>query len=255
MSAIIEKIAIPEMAAYEVSLNKTVSTHFKKNGHGANNSRVERICRYVINAIMSGEFAPGGKINESRVAKELGLSHVPVREAMERLQHENWVQRIPNKGVYVTEITGEDILHVFQLRAMIEAEAVGLTAKHIAAKQLAEIKDVLDIREAALKSGNRSVAIDADSHFHRLLVHFADNPRLSKLHETILLQARGHFFTYSSELPVYAQGIRRKLNKADHANIYEAMKNHKKDKAVALIREHIQIGCETAVKIAELFNT
>ena len=76
-------------------------------------------------------YPPGSLINEAQLAADLNLSRTPIREAISKLEMEGFVQILPKKGIYVTNITFNDVIQVFQTRLEIEPIALKLAAPHL----------------------------------------------------------------------------------------------------------------------------
>ena len=209
----------------------------------------EKVYRHVVDGVCDRKWTTGERIIEAKVARELGISHVPVREAMERLRQEGWVERIPNRGVFVTQFDLEAILGLFQIREMLEVEAVRTLASTITEEQLAELKNVTGLYISAQEADNQGLVRTADTHFHRLMIHFLGNRRLDDMFESILLQARGSFFMISKNMPFYASTIHEHVKRADHQQIYEALEARDAQRAVKTVRVHIRMGRIRATKL------
>ena len=82
--------------------------------------------QHLRNLIISGQLAPGQRLNEVDLSSRLGISRPPLREAFRYLENENLVIRIPRRGCYVTEVSMEDCLQIFDARQMIECYAVDI---------------------------------------------------------------------------------------------------------------------------------
>ena len=76
-------------------------------------------------------YPPGSLINEAQLAADLNLSRTPIREAISKLEMEGFVQILPKKGIYVTNITFNDVIQVFQTRLEIEPISLKLAAPHL----------------------------------------------------------------------------------------------------------------------------
>lgn len=219
-----------------------------------NNGVIKKIHDYVIEKIRTGKWHSGDRIIESSLAKQFKVSHVPVRETMEKLQQENWVERIPNKGICVRVFDADAIKHVFQVREMLESEAARALAGIITDEQLDELEKLIGLIESGKKTDNTSVIQDADAHFHRLIVHFLGNPVLEKMFETLLLQTHGTYYTVTYSLPFYTKQVKQRLGVAGHQQILQALKKRKALEAEELIRKHIKIGAACAIRVCDMWN-
>lgn len=148
------------------------------------------IARQLRNAIASGELAPGAQLGEAELARELGVSRGPLREAMQRLTQEGLLLAIRNRGLFVKELTEADVHDIYVARSAVERAAaeqiIGLDRQG-AAKQLSTIIDRME------RAANRKSAIgigEADLNFHETLVELSQSPRLIRMHQTLLTETR-----------------------------------------------------------------
>src|SRR5436309_13415825 len=98
----------------------------------------EEIREQLIDDILSGRLAPGTRIVETRLAQELGVSQAPVREALRDLELFGFVVSSPFRGTQVRQISPEDLLQIYPVRAALEGVAARAAATHIADTTLAE---------------------------------------------------------------------------------------------------------------------
>src|SRR5699024_4377801 len=96
----------------------------------------ERTYRTLKERLVDCVYAPGCILNEAQLAADLGLSRTPIREAISRLELEGFVKTLPKKGIYVTELTFQDVIQVFQTRLEIEPVALRLAAWHLPKDEL-----------------------------------------------------------------------------------------------------------------------
>jgi DNA-binding GntR family transcriptional regulator len=128
--------------------------------------------------IGSGELSPGNLYSESAMSKQLGISRTPLRTALQQLEREGLIIRLPQRGFYVYQFEEKDIEELFAIRKAIEGYAV----EHIARKKqeidLGEAKKHLAAQEEARKSDDYSLFIREDRKFHENLVKALNNKRL-----------------------------------------------------------------------------
>jgi DNA-binding GntR family transcriptional regulator len=141
--------------------------------------------------ILSGAHAPGAQLHEVELALSLGISRGPLREAMQRLVQEGLLTSIPHRGVFVVDLSEDDLLDVFFVRASLEEAAIGriLAAGNRAAtaKALTGISERMD---RAMRAGDHARGGDLDFAFHRTLVDAAASPRLSRTYATVQAETR-----------------------------------------------------------------
>ena len=86
----------------------------------------ESATEYIKNKIITGEFVAGNAINETALAAHLNISRPPIREALRTLENEHLVVSVPRKGTYVSKLSVEDLLEIYQLREMVEGYSIDL---------------------------------------------------------------------------------------------------------------------------------
>ncbi len=145
----------------------------------------EVIYDYLRKAIIVGELASGTQLTDTDLAERFGVSRMPVREALRKLEAEGLVERKPGKGTVVTGITREEIAHIFAIRKAIEGLAVRYAARKITAGELDSLRDV--VREAAevksqVPAENLAEAlIPLAARYNRILIDVCRIPRLISL--------------------------------------------------------------------------
>jgi DNA-binding GntR family transcriptional regulator len=139
----------------------------------------------IAQAIRSGEFAPGERLVETRIAKMLGVSRGPLREALKALEAEGLVESRRGRGTYVAEISTSDAVQMIALRAVLE----GLAARLVAAQQspdvIAQLTEIhAGIEEAARKGQTRRWR-DLDWKFHETICRCSGNDFLFQAWQSI----------------------------------------------------------------------
>ena len=142
------------------------------------------------NAIGNGELPAGAQLGEAQLARELGVSRGPLREGMQRLTQEGLLVSIRNRGLFVIEMTPENVSDMYVARAAIERAAAEQIFRHDpkdAGDQLLEVTK--QMAKAAARKASARVS-EADIAFHQLLVSLARSPRLVRIHTTLLTETR-----------------------------------------------------------------
>ncbi len=128
--------------------------------------------------IGSGELIPGKLYSESAMSKQLGISRTPLRTALQQLEKEGLIIRLPQRGFYVYEFKEKDIEELFAIRKAIEGYAVEYIAKTQAEVDLRKAKQHLSAQQEARQSDDYSIFIREDRKFHENLVRALNNKRL-----------------------------------------------------------------------------
>ncbi|MFB0834640.1 GntR family transcriptional regulator [Arthrobacter halodurans] len=157
-------------------------------------STPEIIARKLRAAIGDGEFRPGEQLGEAELARQLGVSRGPLREAMQRLAQEGLLTSIRNRGLFVVQPTAEDVSDIYLARTAVERSAclkiIELEARH---REVGEaLLGIVDRMEALAAEGNATARnlTGLDIEFHETLVRLADSPRLSRMHRTLVTETR-----------------------------------------------------------------
>ncbi|GJD53159.1 putative D-xylose utilization operon transcriptional repressor [Methylobacterium crusticola] len=202
----------------------------------ATTSLAEEAFSKLVQAITSGEFAPGERLSEAELARQLGISRGPLREALGRLEG-RLVVRTPRIGVRVVAFDRGTLEHLFLVREALEGMAARLAAEHMTADELREVGDLLD-RHAGqpdLAAGRSYVQGSPDEDFHFAIVRSARNPRLQQLLlDEVYYQLRLQRLR-SSTRPGRAQAAL-----AEHREILAALRSRDPERAEGTMRRHIR---------------
>lgn len=192
--------------------------------------------RKVIEAITSGQFEPGQKLSESELARRLGISRGPVREALGQLEG-RLVRRTPRLGVRVVDFGREELQQLFRVREALEGMAARLAAEHIGNEDLEELRSLLDqhAQQPALAAGQVYVQKSEDEDFHFVIARAARCPQIERLLlNEVYYQLRLHRLKSSTQ-PGRAQAALR-----EHHGILSALQSRDPDLSEEAMRRHIR---------------
>jgi DNA-binding GntR family transcriptional regulator len=150
-------------------------------GRARQPSAADHAYNYVRERLIAGEFAPGTRLTEWRIAGELGTSRTPVREAMRRLVGDGFLQFQPNYGTFVGTWSAREIGELFDLRALLESEIAGAAALHIRAVQIERLDSLqarIEERGADLDRDNIARIAVLNRDFHLVIAQASDSPRM-----------------------------------------------------------------------------
>ena len=148
------------------------------------------IARHLRERIMSGALAPGERVNETRVTRELALSRSPVREALRILEAEGLVILEAHRGARVRAVSEDDLEEIFDVRLMIESHGVLRHLHRLAPDALAPLRRAVEDARAALAAGDVDRWHQESLRFHDGLVMLAGNRHLTRLHEELKTSLR-----------------------------------------------------------------
>ena len=137
------------------------------------------VYKALRDAIVSGRYKPGQRLNESQLAREFNISRIPIREALAKLQEHGLVMNHERRGMFVTVLTDDDVQRINSLRLVLETEAMKLCSAHMSKAVAARLTDLVgQMDNWGPKSDIDAAAIDLE--FHRTMWATAGNPYLAK---------------------------------------------------------------------------
>ncbi len=143
-------------------------------------SKSREVFERLRNAIWSGELAPGTPLREAVLAKQLGVSQVPVREALLQLEYLGLVVRVPDRGTTVTRLTRTEILQMMAVRRHLEVFAFQLAASRINEKVETELRMRLENMGRLVAMGDHFGVAEEDYRFHQTVWNASGNEVLAK---------------------------------------------------------------------------
>ena len=135
----------------------------------------------IREAILSGKFRPGERINQKQLTEELGISIIPLREAFKQLQAEGFVSIIPHRGAYVNELSRQEIEDTYLIRIELEGLAARLASKRLTQKEVKKIQTLFARMEAAAKRNDYKSLFDLNRKFHFTIYQGCNRPLLLEM--------------------------------------------------------------------------
>lgn len=135
----------------------------------------------IREAIMDGRLAPGQRLKEEELARELGISRTPVREALLILQTDGLVEASPNRGATVRSYDLDDLGDLYMLRAALEGVAARLAAERATPRELAKLRRSCDRFDAVAGEGSLNDLVRENLVFHDAILDIAGNDRIAQL--------------------------------------------------------------------------
>jgi DNA-binding GntR family transcriptional regulator len=191
----------------------------------------EAAYQHLRSAILTGLLTPGERIAEPALAETLGLSRTPIREALQSLAKEGLVEIIPHKGARVRQLSQKEIEEVYQVRAILEAEAARLAACYATKDEVEQIFSKLE-QLNTLPSDDFNAQRQGDMHFHSCFVAAGHNRTLERLFKDL----QGSL----SLLRTYTSNLSQTLEtRAQHFAIAEAIRDKQADAAAYAAKKHV----------------
>ncbi len=136
-------------------------------------------------AIVARELSPNQPIRQDAIARKLGVSRVPLREALKTLEAEGQVVYEPHRGYSVAELSLDDLLEVYRLRELLESEAAVEASSRFTRADLARIAQARHDVDEAADNGDLVAMIEANRRFHFALLEPSAMPRLLRIVRTL----------------------------------------------------------------------
>ena len=177
-------------------------------------------------------LAPGTLLSENELADELGLSRVPVREALIELSQSKIIEILPQRGSRISLIDMDLVEESNFLRCTMECAVVRLACEKITPSLLLELEANLNLQKFYIKKTMPQKLMELDNEFHRLLFHCCQKDRCHKL-----VSDMGIHFDRIRSLALTA--VKELKIVGDHCEIYEAVSRNNPDTAESLMRRHL----------------
>ena len=204
---------------------------------------VQRVARLLSKAIVTGQLSQGERLSESVVARQLGVSRAPVREAARLLENSGLVTYLPNRGFFVRSITARELADLYEFRLVIETAAVRrLIRDGLGDSETRLVQQIEEMRRVAGPGFDMLTQVEADMEFHRLICAGSGNPKFLATFDQIAME---------SELTIMMIG--RLYDDAQrlaetHQPILDALLRHDEPEAVEALRDHIEVARDLVVE-------
>ncbi|WP_369046009.1 GntR family transcriptional regulator [Sinomonas sp. P10A9] len=152
----------------------------------------DQVYETIHQAILSGELPGGSRLTVRELADQVGTSAMPVREAIRRLEESGMVAREPHKGAVVKTLTLEELLHVYDMRRLLEVEAARLGAPHVTAQDGDRMQAEYDLMLTAIREHEVIALLDHDEALLEILYGRAGNPLLVRMIRNLWQQCRAY---------------------------------------------------------------
>jgi DNA-binding GntR family transcriptional regulator len=212
--------------------------------------------RYLREAILEGRLRAGDRIRQEAIARQLGTSRIPVREALRQLENEGLINLVPRSGARVAKLDFEESAEVYRIREELEPLAVAQSAPHLSDSQVDQLRDLMLQIE---RSDDPAVWLLLDRRFHLASYAAAAMPRLLKMIENfwnstqqyrriyygMIARARQEQASAAREAP---------LTHVDHRLLFDALERRDPVDAECILRSHIRRTRIALANHQELFE-
>ncbi|MBN6040534.1 GntR family transcriptional regulator [Amycolatopsis sp. 195334CR] len=192
----------------------------------------ERVYQSMQELIISGHLAAGQHLVESELAEMLGVSRQPVREALQLLNSEGWVDLRPGYGAFVHVPTEAEADELLVVRALLETESARLAALHADAAGVARLRELCRQGEAAVAVDDIEGMVEANAALHRCVTELSGNRVLLDFATQVDRRVRWYY------TPIARR--RGKRSWQEHAKMVDAIEKGDAEAAARIMREHTE---------------
>ncbi|MFD4256259.1 GntR family transcriptional regulator [Streptomyces sp. NPDC058534] len=192
----------------------------------------DRVYDALLELITTRALQPGQHLVESELAGHLGVSRQPVREALQRLNTEGWVDLRPAQGAFVHEPIEAEADQLLTVRTLLEAEAARLAAAHTGRAGVTALEELCDEGERAVAADDVDAAVVLNARFHAKIMDLASNAVLGELAAQVDRRVRWYY------TPIARQ--RGRQSWIEHRGLIAAIADRDEQTATRLMREHTE---------------
>jgi DNA-binding GntR family transcriptional regulator len=190
----------------------------------------DEVCERLRDSIIEGRLLPGHRLVERRLAMEFGVSRVPVREAIQVLISEGFVEALSARRIVVKQVSERDVRELFSVREALEVQAAKEATARADAEGLRELHRLLEEARAATESGQPDRMGEANVAFHNQIVVLADNRLLAALLHPLEGRLRWLFRQVQGRAGLWEE----------HHELYQAIASGDVEAAAACSLAHVQ---------------
>jgi DNA-binding GntR family transcriptional regulator len=186
--------------------------------------------------IESGRMKPGERLNEATLAEAMGVSRGPIREAIRTLSGMGLVTPVPNRGVFVRQVSVAEMMEIYEMRALVFGFAVERAADNLTAARRRILATLIDQMETAARSGRGGRYYELNLRFHAALTEFSNNRRAARVYADCVNEL--HLF----RRPPFSYPAKMQRSNREHRAIYDAVVAGRGAEARRLAEEHVRSG-------------
>ncbi|NYH52086.1 GntR family transcriptional regulator [Nocardiopsis sinuspersici] len=192
----------------------------------------EAVYEAILDLITTRSLSPGQHLVETELAQNLGVSRQPVREAMQRLSNEGWVDLRPGYGAFVHTPTESEADQLLAVRALLETESARLAAENASAEQVGLLRELISAGRAATERADTDAVVQTNADFHRTVTEASGNRVLAELAAQVDRRVRWYY------APVAR--VRGAASWDEHAQLVDVIEEGNAAEALRLMSEHTE---------------
>jgi DNA-binding GntR family transcriptional regulator len=202
----------------------------------------KKIYEHLREQLLGGKMQPHQHLIEAKIARDIGTSRTPVREALHSLELEGLIESIPRVGYVVKAISEQEVEEICEIRAAIEGLAARWAMEKAHEKLVIDLEKNISIAEDKVSKGDVRAFVDMDAKFHEIISKFSGSQRLLELAQTL----RRHMLRYRIQ-SIYLvdnvlmaidghKGILRAIEKRNLVEVNKAIQHHMEQSKKDILR-------------------
>ena len=203
------------------------------------------ISNYVLNKIreniLTGRYPSGSKLDQKALTTELGVSLIPVREALRRLEAEGFIYILPHRGAFVSELSIQDLEEIYLIRENLEGLATELGIPNLAPKHLGQLGELIAEMETATEARDFARLLTLNRTFHFVIYGASERPLLFQMIAGLWDRSARYRYIYTYLPERQLQAL------SEHKEIYDACLKRETKRASDAVRNNVRQTVEGIV--------
>ena len=195
-------------------------------------SVVDRVYGELRSMAIRFEFRPGERLHEGDLAKKLGVSRTPLREALHRLNIEGFLRISPGRGFFCRELDAQEIFNLYELRKSLEVAAVRLSAERATDADIDTLYNALDGGGFIITESEGVALVELDEKFHERLMMLSGNAEMLHVLRNVNARIR---FVRQTDMTI----ANRMSTQQEHRLVLDCLRQRDADGAAAILSQHI----------------
>ena len=203
-----------------------------------------KVYDHIKEKILSGEILPNQRLVEAKIAKEIGTSRTPVREAFHSMQKDGLIESLPRVGYKVKPISEEEVIQICKIREVLETLAAVWAMEKAHPVLVQELGKIISDSEDRIAKDDIHSFPDLDAQFHETIARLSGSTHIMEITQLM----RRHMVRHRITSFYHSDVFRRALD--GHKLIYKAIERRDRDEVERAIRYHLELSLRDILKVA-----
>ena len=204
----------------------------------------KKVHAFLREQILNGEIGPNERLIEAKIAREIGTSRTPVREALHSLETEGLIESIPRVGYKVKAMSDMEAIEIWEMRGLIEGLALRWACEHARGMLIRRLAKNIALSEQEVAKGSLDGFVDLDGQFHEIIATLSGGRRLLELAQSL----RRHALRYRLESLCSPDTALRAIE--GHKKVLKAIEKGDDEGASCALRSHLEQSKKDTLRYA-----